>query len=61
MIGHKSTTEEVGPNYSTVISEIVLGKLLDQNQEGYIHAHEGVFEQLKTFGNDLAKQLVEIP
>ncbi|MGI0094350.1 MAG: hypothetical protein ACREA8_09640, partial [Nitrosotalea sp.] len=61
MIGHKRTTEVIGSGYSAVISEIVLGKLLNKNQDGQIYANEGVFKQLEPYGRELSNQLVEIP
>lgn len=61
MVGHKPTTVEVGSNYPTVVSEIVLGKLLDKNENGYIYANEDVFSKLQPLGAELVQQLVEIP
>ena len=61
MIGHRATYVEVGSGYPTVISEMVLGKLLNKTQEGEVYAHESVFNQLKPLGHDLSHQLVEIP
>ncbi len=61
MIGHRPTYAEVGAGYPTVIDEMVLGKLLNINQDGEIYANENVFNQLEPLGHDLSHQLVEIP
>lgn len=61
MIGHKRTTQEVSRGYTTVISEIILGKLLNRNEDGYIFANESVFSKLQPLGDKLIEQLAEIP
>ncbi len=62
MIGHRNVTAEIGSGYPAVIAEIVLGKLLDkQDDTQEIYANETVFKQLAPFGHDIATQLVEIP
>lgn len=61
MVGHKTTTAKVGSNYPTVVSEMVLGKLLDKSENGKIYANEDVFSKLQPLSAELTQQLVEIP
>lgn len=60
MIGHRPTTKDPTISYPTVISEIVAGKLLDRNEEGYVRANDDVLRKLEPLGVELSKHITDI-
>ena len=60
MISRRPTARGITIPYPAVISEIVAGKLLNRNDDGYIYASEKVFKKLESMGSELVAEVSEM-